>query len=170
MLRLLDAYYKSLLYLAAVFMVVTLVVIILGISGREFGFDIPGLDAYAGYSIAAALFLALPATLRNGDHIRVTLLLNKLEGAARKLAEYWCLAAASGLTGYLAYYAIRLVWISYTTNDMSPSSDATPLWIPQIAMALGSIGFALAFVEELVLKLVNQERIVMPTAELARTE
>ncbi|WP_136414286.1 MULTISPECIES: TRAP transporter small permease [Oxalobacteraceae] len=170
MTRLLDGFYRSLLYLAALFMIATLAVILLGVAGRQFNFDVPGLDAYAGYSIAAALFLAMPATLRNGDHIRVTLILNKLEGNARKLADYWCLIAASGLALYLAYFSLRLVWLSYVTNDVSPGSDATPLWIPQIAMALGSVGLALAFIEDLALKLLDQERILMPGAEMARTE
>jgi TRAP-type C4-dicarboxylate transport system permease small subunit len=170
MTRLLDGFHRSLLYLASLFTIATLVAILLGISGRQFEFDIPGLDAYAGYFIAAALFLALPATLRNGDHIRVTLILNKLTGNARKIADYWCLSAASVLALYLAYYAVRLVWISYDTHDVSPGSDATPLWIPQLAMAMGSIGFAAAFIEELVLKLLDQERVIMPGAEMARTE
>jgi TRAP-type C4-dicarboxylate transport system permease small subunit len=38
--------------------------------------DIQGLDAYAGYAIAATLFFALPTALMHGDHIRVTLLLD----------------------------------------------------------------------------------------------
>jgi TRAP-type C4-dicarboxylate transport system permease small subunit len=170
MLRLLESFYRSLLYLAALFMIATLVSILLGVAGRQFGFEIPGLDAYAGYSIAAALFLALPETLRHGDHIRVTLLLNKLTGTPRKLVDYWCLSAASGLSVYMAYYSVRLVWVSFVTHDVSPASDATPLWIPQIAMAVGSAGLAAAFIEELLMKLLDQERIVIPSAELARTE
>lgn len=170
MTRLLDGFYRWLLYLASAFTVSTLVAILLGVAGREFGFDIPGLDAYAGYFIAAALFLALPSTLRNGDHIRVTLILNRLTGTSRKVVDYWCLSAASFLALYLAYYAVRLAWISYDTHDISSGSDATPLWIPQLSMAVGCVGFAVAFIEELVLKLLDQERIVMPSAEMARTE
>lgn len=170
MTHLLDGFYRWLLYLAALFMVATLFTILLGVVGRQINFDVPGLDAYAGYSIAAALFLALPATLRNGDHIRVTLLLSKLKGNARKFADYWCLVAASGLSLYLAYYSLRLVWISYATHDVSSSSDATPLWIPQIAMAVGSVGLAIAFIEDLVRMLLNQERITTSDAEMARTE
>ncbi len=168
--RLLDNFYRGLLWLAAVFMIATLVTILLGVAGRQFGFDIPGLDAYAGYSIAAALFLALPATLRNGDHIRVTLLLSKLHGAPRKFLDYWCLFAASGLSLYLAYYAVRLVWVSYITHDVSPSNDVTPLWIPQLTMAIGCIGLAVAFIEDLILKFLGEERVVQPAAEMARTE
>lgn len=165
-----DGFYRWLLYLGAVSMVLTLLTIMLGVAGRQFGFDIPGLDAYAGYSIAAALFLALPATLRNGDHIRVTLILGKLRGTPRKILEYWCLLAATGLSSYLAWYSVRLVWVSYVTHDVSPASDASPLWIPQLTMALGCIGLALAFGEDLIGKLTGDERIVEPAAELARSE
>lgn len=170
MQKLLDYFYRALLGVGALFMIATLAAILLGIAGRQFGFDIPGLDGYAGYSIAAALFLALPASLRHGDHIRVTLLFDKLQGTPRKIAEYWCLLAATGISTYFAWYAIRLVWVSYTTHDVAQTADATPLWIPQIAMALGSIGLAVAFIEDLVLKFMNQERIVAPAAEMAHVE
>ena len=170
MKHLLDGFYRWLLYLAACFMIATLVTIVLGVAGRQFGFDIPGLDAYAGYSIAGALFLALPATLRNGDHIRVTLLLNKLRGLPRTIVDYWCLLAASGLSLYLAYYAIRLVWVSHLTHDVSQANDATSLWIPQLTMALGCIGLAVAFVEDLVLKVLGRERLIVPPAEMVRSE
>jgi hypothetical protein len=42
------------------------------------------------------------------------------------------------------------VWVSYATHDISQASDATPLWLPQIAMALGCAGLALAFADALV--------------------
>lgn len=170
MRNLLDRFYQSLLYLAALSMVATLVTILLGVAGRQFHFDLPGLDAYAGYSIAAALFLALPATLRNGDHIRVTLLMSKLSGTPRKMMDYWCLLSATFLSAYLAWYAARLVYVSFITHDISGAADATPLWIPQLAMAIGAFGLALAFAEDLFLKLSGEEVNVDPAAEMARTE
>ena len=75
----------------------------------------------------------------------MTLLLDRVPAKLRGLLEWWCLAAAFGLSLYIAWYAIRLVWVSYTTHDISPAADASPLWIPQISMALGCIGFALSF-------------------------
>jgi TRAP-type C4-dicarboxylate transport system permease small subunit len=170
MRNLLDRFYRGLLYLAALSMVATLVTILLGVAGRQFNFNLPGLDAYAGYSIAAALFLALPATLRNGDHIRVTLVLGKLGGAPRKVLDYWCLVSATGLSFYLAWYSARLVYVSHVTHDISGAADATPLWIPQLAMAAGAFGLSLAFAEDLLLKLSGEEVNVDPAAELARTE
>jgi TRAP-type C4-dicarboxylate transport system permease small subunit len=108
--------------------------------------------------------------LRNGDHIRVTLLLGKLTGTPRKVLDYWCLLSATGLSAYLAWYAARLVYVSYLTHDISGAADATPLWISQLAMAAGAFGLALAFAEDLVLKLSGEEVHIDPAAELARTE
>nr|MCU0921269.1 TRAP transporter small permease subunit [Burkholderiaceae bacterium] len=79
MRRLLDALYDGAAALAAVFMVLLLVMVLLSILGRQLHFHVPGTDAYAGYMMAAAGFLALAHTLKRGEHIRVTLLLSKLQ-------------------------------------------------------------------------------------------
>ena len=155
--KLVSNFYKSLLVLACIAMLAAFGTIMLGIIARQMGWDIQGLDAYAGYSIAAALFLALPETFRHGDHIRVTLLLQKLPEKFRTAFEYWGLGAGALLALYMAWFAARLVWISFTTHDVSSSSDATPLWIPQLSMVLGCIGFAVSFLDALAARLGARE-------------
>ena len=132
MRHLLDRFYAALMALAALALLGTFVCVMLGIIDRQVGWGLRGLDAYAGYGIAAALFLALPATLQKGEHIRVTLLLQRLPVAWRSGLEWWSLA---------------LVWVSQTTNDISQGADATPLWLPQIAMALGCLGLFVALAD-----------------------
>ncbi|MBI5719451.1 MAG: TRAP transporter small permease subunit [Burkholderiales bacterium] len=149
MRRTLDLFYRALMGLAALAMLGSFVAVMLGIVDRQFAWGLRGLDAYAGYAIAAALFLALPGTLQRGEHIRVTLILQRMPAAWRAGFEWWCLAAALALSVALAFYATRMVWVSRMTNDISQGSDATPLWLPQIAMALGCIGLALAFADAL---------------------
>jgi TRAP-type C4-dicarboxylate transport system permease small subunit len=149
MRRLLDAFYRALMALAALAMVLAFAAVMLGIADRQFAWGLRGLDAYAGYAIAAALFLALPGTLQRGEHIRVTLLLQRLPARLRGALEWWSLAAGFALSAALAGYAARLVWVSQATHDVSQGSDATPLWLPQIAMALGCTGLALAFADAL---------------------
>jgi TRAP-type C4-dicarboxylate transport system permease small subunit len=78
--RLLDALYDGAAALAAVFMVLLLVMVLLSILGRQLHFHLPGTDAYAGYMMAAAGFLALAHTLKRGEHIRVTLLPSTAHG------------------------------------------------------------------------------------------
>lgn len=153
MRRLLDALYDGAAVLAALFMVGLLAMVLLSIASRLLHFHVPGTDAYAGYLMAAAGFLALAHTLKKGEHIRVTLLLSALKGKPRRALEVWALAAASLLALLSAFYACRLSWQSYTFHDISTGNDATPLWIPQLAMAAGSVILAIAFVDELVLEL-----------------
>ena len=167
----LDKFYRFLMLLSCVAMVLAFVTILLGVAAREFHWDIPGLDAYAGYAIAATLFLALPGTLKNGDHIRVTLVMQRLGAKAQNVLEFWCLLAASALSIYLAWFACRLVWVSYITHDVSPSADVTPLWIPQLVMALGCIGFAVSFLHALWARWTGHSFFTAPVeGELKKTE
>ena len=148
----LNRIYDSAAALAALFMFAMLVMVLLSIIGREFNFHIRGTDAYAGYCMAASGFLALAHTLKRGEHIRVTVLISRFQGGWLKGIELWTLAMATLLSSLLAYYSVRLSWQSYTFHDISTSNDATPLWIPQIAMALGTLVLALAFIDEFILE------------------
>ena len=73
--RALDALYDASAALGAVAMVLLLVMVLLSVISRQVGFNIGGIDAYAGYMMAGAGFLAMAHTLKRGEHIRVTLLL-----------------------------------------------------------------------------------------------
>ena len=158
MRKFLDTLYDSAAYLAALFMVGLLVMVLLSILGRQMHFHLPGTDAYAGYLMAGSGFLALAHTLKRGEHIRVTLLLGALKGQAHRALEIWALGAASFLAWLSAWYSCRLSWQSYTFHDISTSTDATPLWIPQLTMAVGNVILALAFVDEWVLEIRGQRQ------------
>ncbi len=162
----LDRLYAAAAALAAVFMVGTLVFVCLGIGGRLLDWYIPGTDAYAGYCMAASGFLALAATLKRGEHIRVTLILERLTGRSRRGLEIAALAVATLLAFAFAFYSTRLAYQSWDFHDISTGNDATPLWIPQIAMALGTIVLAIAFVDEFVAELRGARLPAMPAEAL----
>lgn len=149
---LLDRLYDACAALAALCMLGLLLTVLLAVAGRQLNFYLPGTDAYAGYWMAGAGFLALAHTLKRGEHIRVTLLLNALQGRARHALELWALAAAAMLAMVAAFYSIRLSWQSWTFQDISTLSDATPLWLPQLSMALGNSVLAVALLDELQLE------------------
>jgi TRAP-type C4-dicarboxylate transport system permease small subunit len=165
MRRLLDGLYDAAAAVAALCMVGLLVMVMLSISGRLLNFNLPGTDAYAGYMMAAAGFLALAHTLKRGEHIRVTLLLSALKGRANHGLELFALLMACLLSALTAFYSIRLAWQSHTFNDVSTSNDATPLWIPQLSMAIGTVILTIAFIDELVLQW--QGRRVQPVSDEA---
>jgi TRAP-type C4-dicarboxylate transport system permease small subunit len=156
MRRTLDWLYDCAAWLAALSMIGVLVWVLLSIVSRQVGFHVPGTDAYAGYSMAAAGFLALAHTLKRDEHIRVTLFVGRLKGKAGKALRVWALSAAVLLAALFAFYSVRLAWQSHALNDISTGNDATPLWIPQIAMAVGTVVLLVAFIDEWVLELRGQ--------------
>ncbi len=167
--RFLDALYAGAAALAALFMIALLVAVLLSILGRQLHFNVPGIDAHAGYMMAAAGFLALAQTLKKGEHIRVTLVVASLKGAARRALEVWALFGATLLALLFAGYGCRLAWQSYTLHDISTGSDATPLWLPQLSMAVGTVVLAIAFIDELVLE-IRGRRVVLVPEEAMRNE
>jgi TRAP-type C4-dicarboxylate transport system permease small subunit len=162
MRKLLDGLYNSAAALAALCMLGLLAMVLLSILSRQLQFHVPGTDAYAGYLMAASGFLALAHTLKRGEHIRVTLVLSALRGRWKKSLEVFALCLAVLLAMLFAFYCCKLAWQSHVFNDISTGNDATPLWVPQLAMALGSVIFAIAFIDEIVLEL--QGRRGAPTS------
>ncbi|MCS4293125.1 TRAP-type C4-dicarboxylate transport system permease small subunit [Comamonas sp. BIGb0152] len=160
MRKLLNGLYDASAWLAGLSMIGILVMVLLTVVSRLVGFSAPGTDAYAGYAMAGAGFMALASTLKKGEHIRVTLLLGALKGAALKTMEVIALVIATVLSGFLAFYAARLVWQSWEIDDISVGMDASPLWIPQLFMALGTLVFFIAFCDELVLELMGKRQAV----------
>ena len=165
----LDRLYNAAGVLAALFLIGTLAMVLVGIAGRLLNFHVPGTDSYAGYCMAAAGFLALAHTLKRGEHIRVTLLIEHLGAKARRGLELWSLGAATLLAALFAFYSVRLAVQSWQFNDISTGNDATPLWIPQLTMAFGTLILFIAFVDEFVLEL-KGARLRKAPAEMLRNE
>ena len=152
MRTLLDRLYNAAGVLAALFLIGTLVMVLIGIAGRLLDFHVPGTDSYAGYCMAAAGFLALAHTLKRGEHIRVTLLIEHVGGGAQRALELWALGVATLLAALFAFYSVRLSFQSWQFNDISTGNDATPLWIPQLTMAAGTVILLIALVDDFVLE------------------
>jgi TRAP-type C4-dicarboxylate transport system permease small subunit len=166
---LLDRLYNAAGVLAALFLVGTLGMVLTGIAGRLLHFHVPGTDSYAGYCMAASGFLALAHTMKRGEHIRVTLLLEHTGAKAQRALELWALAVATLLAALFAFYSARLAWQSWQFNDISTGNDATPLWIPQLAMAAGTLVLLVALVDDLVLEW-RGARVPKAPAEALRNE
>lgn len=170
MRRFLDYLYDAAGYLAAFFMVGILLMVLASVVGRMVGFNLRGSDAYAGYSMAAASFLALAHTLKRGEHIRVTLFLDRVQGRLRRPLELWSHAAGTFFCAALALFSARLVYTSRSYNDISQGNDATPLWIPQIAMAVGALVLLVAMVDDFVLLIRGRSAAGAKGDEIKRIE
>ena len=152
----LNKIYKFSGYIAATFLILVAVFILIGISSRIFGFYIRGLAEYSGYCMASASFFALAYTFVEGGHIRITLFLEKLSGKKKQLVETWCLLIASFFSGYLAFYFIKMLIISYKFQERSEGADEILIWIPQTGVAIGSAIFFIIVFHQLILNLKNK--------------
>ena len=143
--------YKFSGYIAAMFLILMAIFIIIGISSRIFGFYIRGLAEYSGYCMASASFFALAYTFVEGGHIRITLFLEKISGSKKKIVETWCLIIASFFSGYMAFYFIKMLAISYKFQERSEGADEILIWIPQTSVAIGSLIFFISVFHQLIL-------------------
>ena len=149
----LNKLYKFSGYIAAIFLIFVAIFIIVGISSRIFGFYIRGLAEYSGYCMASASFFALAYTFVEGGHIRITLFLEKLSGNKKWLIDLWCLGIASFFSGYLSFYFIKMLIISYKFQERSEGADEILIWIPQTSVAIGSTIFFISVLHQLILNI-----------------
>ncbi|MEL6503177.1 MAG: TRAP transporter small permease [Pseudomonadota bacterium] len=166
----LDALYAACGAIAALAILAIVTLILMQVAARAFDFPFRGGADYAGYAMAAASFFGFAYALQHGAHIRVSLLLSVL-GKHRFWGEVWCYGFAAVLSSWFAYHACLFTYQTWRFKDVSSGLDATPLWIPQVSMAVGSVVFAIAFIDNFVSLFVTGEaRVKSGELETPATE
>ena len=177
--RVLDGVYFASGAIAACFMVTILLLIVVQMVARWTSVAIPGTTEFAGYAMAATSFFALCHALTRGAHIRVSIILN-----ANRFLQRWldvvAVFAAAVIATYFARYAIKANMFSEMLNDRTQGQDQipqwvvsvfqldfsgaasggsdlvyTPVWIPQLAMSIGTVLLAVALWDTLYRMLVT---------------
>ncbi|MBI3371331.1 MAG: TRAP transporter small permease [Betaproteobacteria bacterium] len=151
----LDWLYRASGVLAGFFLVCIAAMTLAQIGGRLLSFAARSFDDFAGFSMAASFFLGLAWTMRCGEHIRVSLLLQNMHDGKRRAFEIICLAVSLFLCGYFAWYTVDMTWTSYQLNDVSQGLVAVPLWIPQSGMALGLVVLVIALADDLLVTFIG---------------
>ena len=151
MLRLmLSRLYTAGAYLAAAMMVLLVLLVLTQIVARNLGVLVETTEI-SGFSLAAITFLSLAYTLKQGDHIRVSLLIQGLGPVKRRLIELWCTGVALVIIAMLVVHAGVMVYESWSFQEVSPGLMAIPVWIPQLGMLIGVTLLAIALLDEFVL-------------------
>lgn len=148
--RFLDALYLGAGYLAGFFLVAIFLLMMALSLGREFNLNIPSGDDFVSWCMAAMAFLGLAHTFKDGEMIRVGLLVDKLEGWKKRVIEVFSLGIGLIFLGYFAFYATKMTIESFRFNDISQGVVAVPLWIPQLGYCGGLILLTIAFLDELI--------------------
>lgn len=98
---------------------------------------------YASYLLGVMIFGGLGWTLRTGGHIRVTVLENLLPPTLYRIVEWTANVATAVLATFLAAALVEICRSSYVDQSRSFLATETLLYIPQVFIALGAVGFAL---------------------------
>ncbi len=146
----LDRLYLTSGIAAGFFLVVIFVLMMVMSAGRKFGLNIPAGDEFAAWAMAACAFLGLAYTFKQGEMIRVGLLIDLFTGRSRHVIELVSLVLGTTFVGYFTWFACKLVYDSYRLNDLANGVLAIPLWIPQLGFAGGLVILTIAFVDELI--------------------
>ena len=158
----LNAIYKTATMLAAACLVAIATLVVAQVGGRlidggrrAFGLDpwgllVPSLAEIAGFLLVGASFLALAGTLRRGDHIRVSILLQAVPDKIARFLDLWSLSIGFALAAFFAWQAGLLTLDSHRYNEVSFGIIPIPLVYPQAVMTMGLGVFALALFDDLV--------------------
>ena len=168
MRRLLDGIYATALVLACASMVVIALMVLAQILARildrvlvvvgadPLGLTVPSLSTFGGMLFVAGAVLALPATLRAGGHVRVTLLTGLGGPRLRRVQAGIVLLVALGLAGFATWHSGAQALDSLRFNSVAFGMIPVPLWIPQGVMTAGFALLALALLDELLAILRDQ--------------
>ena len=148
--RFLDGLYRLGGNLAALCVLAILVLMIGASVGRVFEWRVSWVNDIVAWLCAAAAFLGMAYSFRNGDFVRVTLVLESVSAPVRRWLELISLSVAAVAIGYLGYWVARFTWESYEFNDIAGNMVAIPIWIPQMSFVIGSAILVIAVLDECV--------------------
>ena len=153
-----DAFSRLVAILSAVLTVSIVAMILSEVLARSlFNYSLSFAWEYSAYAMGVAMFCGAGFTLRTGGHIRVSILASSLPTRAAYWLDVFCTLLAIGISGFLSYALILFAWRSFIAGSTSPTVSATPLIIPQGAIAFGASLLTLQLVVRLVRLFIDEE-------------
>lgn len=124
---------------AAAATLLSMVVIGYSVVMRYFlGHPTPWVDELVGYLLVAAVMLAAADALLHGEHISVDVLTERLAAPGKRRVALGGLVAVAVIAALLAWEGADMVAFSRMVDLRSNGYLATPMWIPQLAVPIGS--------------------------------
>lgn len=136
-------------YLAAACLIAMVLLVLAEISTGLLSRVIPSMPSgirfaweYSAYLMGSAFMFGGALTLRSGMQIRVELLLRAGQGRFERPLEIFSSLVGAVFLGMLAWSLAAFTLQSWNSSQVS-GDTLTPLWIPQSALLLGTVIFAL---------------------------
>jgi TRAP-type C4-dicarboxylate transport system permease small subunit len=163
--RLLDGLYALSAGLAALSLLSIFCVMMAQVVLREMQMQLPGADDITAYLCVATTFFALAATFKRGELIRVGMVLDRLGPGARRVAEALVLALGAVIIAYVAWNTGQDMLFSLEIEEVAQGTVAFPLWVPKLALPIGSGLLLVAILDELAAVLTGRRPSYVVAAE-----
>ena len=132
-------------------LVVMLVLIAVDIVTRSlFNFSFEVSDEVGGYMLVVISFVSLSACHVSGSFHEVEFVQARLTPRGRSLSHLIFGLLSLAACALLAWQYVRLELSSWRFGEVAPTYLATPLWLPQLAMALGMIALCFSLCRTIV--------------------
>lgn len=102
------------------------------------------------YLIVWSVFIGASWALKKDKHITINILLHNVPKRVAKMLQLISFCIGFVFCILLIYYGMKLVIHSYQLNEMSMSVWRFPMYIPKLAVPLGSLLISLRFLEKIV--------------------
>jgi len=163
--RALDALYALSGLLAALALLGIFLVMMAQMLLRQFAIQFPGATDLTGYLCVGVAFLGLAWTFRQGELIRVGLLVENLPAGARRWLELFALSAAALMVGYVIWWTWHDAMFSREIEEVAQGSVPFLLWIPKLAIPLGAGVLLISILDEWVAVLRGRKPSYVRAAE-----
>lgn len=122
---------------------------------------------YSGYALATMIYLSLGFTFREGAHIRISFLNDRLPNKLRRLVEFLLAAFAAVVTSVAILAVWEMARTSYERGTIAYTVARTPLYIPQGVILVGLIILFMQLVAYALSILVAPSPIKAPSREVS---
>lgn len=129
---------KLAFWIAGALTLLMMVIIVAEVIARELlGFSFLIVDEFAGYLLAAMVFLGLGQTLRDDSLLKIEVVHARITGRARLWYGLLLDAIALSVSLILLFYISKLVISSYERGIHSATVFAIPQYLPQLVLPIG---------------------------------
>ena len=141
---------RASLWLSELALAAMAIMVVIAVASRSvLGTDIEITEEVGGYLLVAMTFLSLAAGQAYQVFHRVELVQMRLSPRGRALSALLFDVLSLALLLVLDVYFVRLVWSSYAGENVALTLLATPLWIPELVLPIGTTMAALVLLREI---------------------
>jgi TRAP-type C4-dicarboxylate transport system permease small subunit len=112
-------------------------------------------DEVSGYLLVGIAFLGAAYTFKVDGHIRIEALMERLQAKTRQRLEFVTDALSIAFLVVFTWQACRLVKDSYVRVNLAPTLVRTPLYLPQLLLAIGLAWLCLQLLAHIVQRAID---------------